>query len=154
MALLHRCFYRHFDIVSTDLIGPLTLTEQGHRYILVVTDFVTRYCVIRPLIDKRATTVAEGLWSILCEHGTPSTLYSDQGPEFRNKILKEMSKNFQFSHKWKTTYSRVVPKFSLLPLFCGRIPSRRQSSHFLVDIGCPQKKVPDEKCACSGVREA
>ena len=93
-----------FDVVSTDLIGPLTLTERGHRYILCVTDFVTRYCVVRPLVDKRATTVAEGLWSIFCEHGTPSTLYSDQGSEFRNKILKEMAKNFQFSHKFFTVY--------------------------------------------------
>ena len=71
---------------------------------MCVTDFVTRYCVVRPLVDKRATTVAEGLWSIFCEHGTPSTLYSDQGSEFRNKILKEMAKNFQFSHKFFTVY--------------------------------------------------
>ena len=87
-----------FDVVSTDLIGPLKITVRGNRYILVVTDFLTRYVVIQPLPDKTASTVAEGLWRIMCEHGCPSVLYSDSGAEFRNKVLTEMTRKFKISH--------------------------------------------------------
>ena len=89
---------KFFDVVSTDLIGPLPLTSSGNKYILVVTDFLSRYTTIKPLPNKSADTTAEGLWSIFCEHGTPSILYSDSGCEFRNGVLKEMAKNFKFSH--------------------------------------------------------
>ena len=93
-----------FDTISMDLIGPLKLTSRGNRYILVVTDFLTRYASIKPLPNKTADTVAEGLWAIFCEHGTPSVMFSDSGSEFRNSILNEMSKNFKIRHYTVAVY--------------------------------------------------
>ena len=87
-----------FDVISTDLIGPLPITTNGNRFILVVTDFLTRYCSVKPIPNKTADTVAQALWGVFCEHGTPSTLYSDSGSEFRNAVLKEMLKNFGVTH--------------------------------------------------------
>ena len=87
-----------FDTVSMDLIGPLKLTSRGHRYILVVTDFLTRYVSVKPLVNKSADVVAEALWEVFCEHGSPSSMYSDSGSEFRNAILAEMAKNFKIKH--------------------------------------------------------
>ena len=87
-----------FDVVSTDLIGPLPLTAAGNKFILVVTCFLSRYCVVKALPDKTADSVAQGLWGIFCEHGMPSVLYSDSGSEFRNNVMKEMAKNFQLQH--------------------------------------------------------
>ena len=89
---------KFFDIVSTDLIGPLPMTSSGNKYILVVTDFLSRYVAIKALPNKTANTTAQGLWSIFCEHGTPSILYSDSGCEFRNGVLEEMAKKIKFSH--------------------------------------------------------
>ena len=79
-----------FDVVSTDLIGPLKLTSSGNRYILVVCDFLTRYCVVKALTDKKADTVAEALWQIFCEHGAPRRIYSDSGSEYRNAVMREI----------------------------------------------------------------
>ena len=87
-----------FDVVSTDLIGPLPITADGNRYILVVTCFLSRYCVVRALPNKSADVVAQGLWAIFCEHGCPSILYSDSGAEYRNNVMKEMTKNFKLQH--------------------------------------------------------
>ena len=93
-----------FDVISTDLIGPLKLTTGGNRYILVCTDFLTRYCVVEPLQNKSADKVCEGLWKIWCEHGCPSILYSDSGSEFRNAVLKEMTAKFQVQHHHVAVY--------------------------------------------------
>ena len=87
-----------FETVSTDLIGPLPQTSSGNRFILVVTCFLSRYCVVRAIPDKTADTVAQALWDVFCEHGTPSVMYSDGGTEYRNKIMAEMMKNFQVKH--------------------------------------------------------
>ena len=87
-----------FDTISMDLIGPLKLTSQGNRYILVVTDFLTRYVSVKPLPDKTANAVAESLCQIFCEHGAPRIMYSDSGAEFRNAVLTEMAKNFRIKH--------------------------------------------------------
>ena len=93
-----------FDTISMDLIGPLKITSNGNKYILVVTDFLTRYVSVKPLVDKSANAVAEGLWEVWCEHGAPGTMYSDSGAEFRNAILKEMSKNFGIRHSHVAVY--------------------------------------------------
>ena len=93
-----------FDVVSTDLIGPLPLTSDGNRWILTVTDFLTRYVVVKALPNKSADEVAKGLWQVFCEHETPSTLYSDAGCEFQNSVLKEMTKNFGVRHVTVAVY--------------------------------------------------
>ena len=95
---------RPFETISTDLIGPLNVTSSHHKYILVVTDFLTRYCAIKPLHNKSANEVAEKLWEIWCEHGTPHTMFSDSGLEFRNQILKEMNKKLQVKHSFVAVY--------------------------------------------------
>ena len=87
-----------FDVVSCDLVGPLPITGSGNRYIVVVVDFLTRYCSVKAIPNKTADMVAQALWTVFCEHGTPSTLYSDSGTEFRNAVLKEMLKNFGVTH--------------------------------------------------------
>ena len=89
---------RCFETVSMDLTGPLPLTASGNRYILVVTCFLSRYCVLRAIPNKTADVVAQALWQIICQHGCPTTLYSDGGTEFRNKVMKEMTKNFKVKH--------------------------------------------------------
>ena len=95
---------RPYQTVSMDLIGPLKVTARGNRYILVVTDFLTRYVSVKPLHNKSANTVAEKLWEIFCETGSPDIMYSDSGSEFRNAILKEMTKNFKIKHHRVAVY--------------------------------------------------
>ena len=95
---------KFFDVISTDLIGPLPTTSNGNRFILVVTCFLSRYVVVKAIPNKKEDVVAQGLWEIFCEHGSPSVIFSDNGNEFRNQILKEMVKNFKISHVKAAVY--------------------------------------------------
>ena len=54
--------------------------------------------MVKAIPNKTADSVAQALWEIFCEHGCPNILYSDSGSEFRNEVMKEMTKNFQISH--------------------------------------------------------
>ena len=40
------------DIVSLDIVGPLPVTERGHRYLLTFVDHFTRFVRLYLLLDK------------------------------------------------------------------------------------------------------
>ena len=89
---------RPWQSVSVDLIGRLPTTTSKNKFILVCVDFLTRYAVAVPLPSKSAKEVATALGKIFCEHGVPQTMLSDNGTEFRNKIVKELANMLQFKH--------------------------------------------------------
>ena len=51
-----------FKRVAVDLVGPITpACERGHRYILTLVDYATRYPEAVPLKNIDTETVAETL---------------------------------------------------------------------------------------------
>lgn len=48
-----------FERIGADLVGPVTPSSGRHRYILVVTDYTTRYPEAKPLRDTTAKAVAQ-----------------------------------------------------------------------------------------------
>ena len=59
------------------------------RYLLNVIDTFTRYAFVRPLKDKKATTVLEQFKSILLEaKKNPYMIVMDKGTEFNNAIFR------------------------------------------------------------------
>ena len=96
---------RKFHTVAIDLIGPLPLTQEGHKYILTAIDYTTRYTLVTPIRSKEATVVAGAIWdSVVAHWGCPAVLISDQGTEFRNKVLRRMAEIGGFNHKMVTIY--------------------------------------------------
>ncbi|KAL8610775.1 hypothetical protein ACOMHN_016758 [Nucella lapillus] len=52
-----------FKKVGVDIVGPIIpCSARGHKYILVVVDYATRYPKAVPLKKQDAATVAEALW--------------------------------------------------------------------------------------------
>ena len=92
-----------FDMIGIDILGPLTTTDDGNKYILVVTDYATRWVEAFPLKDQKAVTIARVLLNeIICRHSAPKTILSDQGRNFLSEVVKELCDYFQ-SQKINTT---------------------------------------------------
>ena len=55
-----------FERVAVDIVRPIKpMTDRGHRYILVLIDYATRYPEVVPLKSVEAEVVAEEmLWSL------------------------------------------------------------------------------------------
>ena len=70
-----------FQRVAVDLIGPiLPTTDRGHRYILTIVDYATRYPEAVALQGIETTRVAEALFAVFCRIGFPSEILSDKVP--------------------------------------------------------------------------
>ena len=89
---------RPWERVSIDLIGRLPTSKDGHKFILVAVDHLTRYALAVPLKTRSAKEVAGALTKIFCEHGVPQVLLSDHGTEFNNHVMKALSQAFQFKY--------------------------------------------------------
>uniref|UniRef100_A0A158P4Y1 RNA-directed DNA polymerase n=1 Tax=Tetranychus urticae TaxID=32264 RepID=A0A158P4Y1_TETUR len=92
-----------FDKIGIDLVGPLP-KSYGQQYIVVCTDYFTRWIEVEAIGDLMAETIAEFLVNkIFLRHGCPKTILSDQGRNFISSIVGEI-KNFMGS-KWSFSTS-------------------------------------------------
>ena len=82
-----------FRRVAVDLVGPISPpSEKGHRYILTLVDYATRYPEAVPLKNIKTETVAEALLDMYSRLGIPKEVLSDLGTQFVSKCMKEVSR--------------------------------------------------------------
>jgi hypothetical protein len=89
--------------ISIDVVGPLPLSLAGNSYILVVTDWFTRWIEAWPMKDQKEETVAQLIVEeICCRYGSPEFLHSDRGANFLSNLSNKMYEMFDI-HKTATT---------------------------------------------------
>ena len=72
-----------FKRVAVDIVGPIAPpSEAGHRYILTLVDYATRYPEAVPLKKITTEAVAEALLDI---YGIPEEVLTDQGTQFMSE---------------------------------------------------------------------
>ena len=72
-------------------------------YIIVFSDYGTRWVEAFPLQDATAKSVARiFLEEIIYRHGAPRELLSDQGKQFTGKLMEQLTKDLNI-HQQKTT---------------------------------------------------
>lgn len=92
----------HFnEIISMDL------KQMGDKYVLWMLDTLTRFIKGTVVKDKKPQTIINALhrkW--ICNFGIPTKgFYSDNGGEFNNWELAELSKNLNFNISCSASYS-------------------------------------------------
>ena len=88
MPLIDKPFKR----VPIDLVGPISPpSEEGHRYILTLVDFATRYPEAVPLKTIDTENVAEALVNIFSRLGVAEEILSDLGTQFVSDCMKEVT---------------------------------------------------------------
>ena len=56
-----------FDQIDIDIIGPLSITIKGNRYIVVATEYLTKWPKARAIEDTKATTIMKFIYEeIIC----------------------------------------------------------------------------------------
>ena len=95
MPLIDKPFKR----VAIDLVGPIgPPSEDGHRYVLMLVDFATRYPEAVPLKNIDTETVAQAFVDIFNRLGVPEEILSDLGTHFVSECMKEVTRLFSIKH--------------------------------------------------------
>lgn len=82
--------------VALDIMGPLPLSGEGNRYLLVIEDYFTKWTEAVTLPDQEAITVASALIkSVITKFGVPRELHSDQGSNFESNVWLERKEYHQ-----------------------------------------------------------
>ena len=70
-----------FSRVGLDLVGPLPLTKNGNKYIIVLVDYFTKWTEAEPLKSTKSEDV-KFLKLVFSRHGIPEVLVTDNDPQF------------------------------------------------------------------------
>jgi transposase InsO family protein len=87
-----------FEKIFLDIIGPLSLTENGNRFILTFQDDLTKYSYARSIPNHDAKTIAESLFEFIMMFGVPKSIVTDNSTDFKSDLLKEVNNIFKIRH--------------------------------------------------------
>ena len=83
---------RPWEVVGADLFE-----WNQHQYLLIV-DYLSRYIEIAKLSSATSAAVIAHLKSIFARHGIPSTVRTDNGPQFSSDLFGQFAKAWSFRH--------------------------------------------------------
>lgn len=82
---------RPWQVVCTDIIGPLPLSSQRKRFILVVADCFTKYTLFFPLRSATSDLVRKHIEEdVFLVYGVPQYLICDNGKQYVSKNFRNM----------------------------------------------------------------
>ena len=96
-----------FEKWGIDFVGPIAPASRNgqKRYILVATEYVTKWAEAIATRKDDANTVAQFLFeNIITRFGCPLELVSDRGTHFLNSTIEQLTTNFLIKHRKTTPY--------------------------------------------------
>ena len=90
-----------WQMVAVDIL-EVPVSYKGHRYLLVVQDYFTKWADAISLHNQTAAIITQELIKLFSVMGLPDILHSDQGRNFESTLLRQTLKSFGV-HKSHTT---------------------------------------------------
>ena len=83
---------RHkLDRVALDILGELPETENGNKYIVVISDYYTKWTHAIALKDQTALTIADKMMTeFISVVGVPKQIHTDQGRNFESHLFHHL----------------------------------------------------------------
>jgi len=79
--------------VVSDIMVPLPETKKGNNYILVLSDYFSKWTEAFPLQNIEAVSVAEVIVKTsIARFGASETIHSDQGVQYESHLFQKVCK--------------------------------------------------------------
>ena len=118
-----------FEVISMDFLGPLDVGADGNRYVLVITDYLTRYLIAVPTVDRLTSTVTRSLRQyVFTPFNVPMKIITDNAAEFCSMEFMNFNKIYGIDVVHSTPYhphgnglaeASVKKVLTTLKLFCS-----------------------------------
>ena len=88
---------------SLDIVGPFPKAVGNKRYLLVDTNYFTKWIEAKPLANIRDVDAKKFIWkSIITWFGVPHTLISDNGLQFNSKAFRRYCCDLGITNRYST----------------------------------------------------
>ena len=87
-----------------DIVNPFPKTAGNKRYLMVGTDYFTKWVEAEPLANIRDVDAKKFIWrNIITRFGIPRTLISDNGLQFDSKTFRKYCCDFGITNQYSTS---------------------------------------------------
>lgn len=94
-----------WQMVCTDIVGPLPLSTQRRRFLLVVSDCFTKYSLLFPLRTATSEMVKKHIEEdVFLVYGVPQFLICDNGRQYVGKSFRKMAASYDCRILYNANY--------------------------------------------------
>lgn len=84
-----------WQYISIDLLGPLPRSKNGFCYLLLVSDYFTKFCLLHPLREATAPKIVKFLEEqVFLVYGTPQIIACDNGVQFTSVAFQKLTDEY------------------------------------------------------------
>lgn len=87
-----------FYTLHMDHVGPFETSKTNNKFLLVIVDAFTKFCVIEPVRDQRSRYVIKAVRNLIYLFGVPNRIISDRGTAFTSKAFKIFCATYGIKH--------------------------------------------------------
>jgi transposase InsO family protein len=94
-----------WERIAMDVVGPIQESNKGYRYILVISDYASRFVFTIPMKNQTAPTIARCLVDkLITKYGAPQAVLTDRGTNFLSILVNEICVLFKIKQMRTTSY--------------------------------------------------
>lgn len=90
-----------WQVMAIDIMGPFVRSSKGNAYLLVVSDWFTKYTLLFPMRQALASTVVRLVEdNVFLVYGVPQFIICDNGVQFAGTEFKNLAKTYSVQKIW------------------------------------------------------
>lgn len=95
-----------WQLLAMDFHGPINpISQRGNRYIISLTDILSKFTITKAVRDCTADTAARFLQEdVICKYGTPKSILTDNGTHFTSHMIQKLFQRLGITHLYSTPY--------------------------------------------------
>ncbi|GFV37803.1 retrovirus-related Pol polyprotein from transposon 412 [Trichonephila clavipes] len=94
-----------FHRIGIDLLGRFPKSAHGNKWIIVCTDYSTRYAITKASPTAEVDEIAKFLLEeIALRHGAPRVIITDRGAVFRSRLVSSLVDLCNIDHRFTAAY--------------------------------------------------
>jgi transposase InsO family protein len=106
MPLQAQVVIKTFEKWDLDFVGPINPMSCRKKYILVCTDYVTKWVEAKALYSANEQLVVDFLFEeIFTRFGVPREIVTDQGTQFTSNLVKAFTEQYMIKHGKSSPYN-------------------------------------------------
>jgi len=96
-----------FEAWVIDVIGPISPSStKGHRFILAITDYFSKWAEAIPLVEVKTSYVVNFIkHHVIHRFGVPRRIIHDNGPQFMSQVFYQFCDKYRIQNMASTAYN-------------------------------------------------